>query len=55
MVRVLEEIGGGLVNGHGPRSGGGVGDLTGVDGKGGKLLLWFGHDWLLQIGVMSVL
>ena len=48
VVRVMEHIGGGLIDGHGSRSGGRVGDLAGVHGESGKLLLfWFRHDWLL--------
>jgi hypothetical protein len=45
MIRVLEKIGRGLVDGNGPRAGGRIGGLAGVDGKSGKLaLLGFGHD-----------
>jgi hypothetical protein len=43
MVRVLKGVGGGLVDGYGARAGGGVRGLTGMNGKGGKMLLRFGH------------
>ena len=40
VVGVLEDVGGGLVDGHGARAGGGVGRLAGVNGQRGKLLLF---------------
>jgi hypothetical protein len=43
VVCVLKDVGGGLVDGHGARTGGGVGRLAGVNGKSGKVLLGFGH------------
>ena len=56
VVGILEEVGGGLVDGHGTRAGGGVGRLAGMDGERGKLLLFrFRHDALLQIRMAFVL
>ena len=49
MVGVLEDVGRGLVNGHGSGTSGRVGHLTGVDGESGKLLLHFRHDRLLDL------
>ena len=47
VVRILEKIGRGLVDGDGARPRGGIRGLTGMDGKSGKLeLLGFGHDGL---------
>ena len=55
VVGVLKDVGRGLVDGHGTRSGGGVGGLAGMHGKGGKLLLLgFGHDLLLRGSVAWV-
>jgi hypothetical protein len=45
MIRVLKKVRRGLVDGHGARTGCGIGDLTGMYRKSGKLLLLgFGHD-----------
>ena len=47
VVGILEEIGSGLVDGHGAGAGGGVGRLAGVDGKRGELLR-FGSDMMIS-------
>jgi len=52
MIRVLEQIGSGLVNGDGARAGGGVGHLARMNGKRGELLLFrFGHDRSFRIAL----
>jgi RNA-splicing ligase RtcB len=38
VVGIVEDVGGGLVDGHGARVGGGVGDLAGVNCERGKML-----------------
>ena len=38
VVGVVEEVGGGLVDGHGAGSGGGVGLLAAVNGESGEVL-----------------
>jgi hypothetical protein len=56
VVRVLEEIRGGLIDGHGARAGGRVRGLAGVDGLRGKLLrFWFRHNGLLRVLVVDAL
>jgi hypothetical protein len=51
VIGAVEDVGGGLVNGHGSRAGGGIGFLAGVDGKGAKVLFGGGlrHGGILRV------
>jgi hypothetical protein len=44
MFRTFENVGRSLVNGNGPRQCRGIRGLAGMQGKGIKIQLGFGHD-----------
>jgi len=47
LVGVLEDVGGGLVQRDGAGAGDGIGDLAGVEGDGGEMVLGGAHceEW----------